>query len=126
MRGSTPRVLVVLAFDEFERAVNALADVRLRSRLQQPGLVAVAAPTRARRYEEHVVGDVLVLVVENILAIGGVLDVAVAVWIGKLGEQLGPALLEALGNVFQEEKAKDEVLVLGGVHAAAQNVSGLE
>ena len=36
--------------------------------------------------------------------------------------QPGVALLEGVGDVFQEDEAEDDVLVLGGVHAAPQHV----
>ena len=33
--------------------------------------------------------------------------------------------LEGVGDVFEEDQAEDDVLVLGGVHVAAQLVGGL-
>jgi hypothetical protein len=35
------------------------------------------------------------------------------------------ALLEGVGNVFEEDEAEDDVLVVGGVHVAAELVGGL-
>jgi hypothetical protein len=37
----------------------------------------------------------------------------------------GVALLEGVGNVFEEDQAEDDVFVVGGVHVAAEFVRGL-
>ncbi len=42
-----------------------------------------------------------------------------------LGLELGVLLLEGVGDVLEEDQAEDDVLVLGGVHAAAQRVGHL-
>jgi len=39
-----------------------------------------------------------------------------------LGLQHFVLRLEGIGDVLQEDQAKDDVLVLGGVHAAAQRI----
>ena len=39
--------------------------------------------------------------------------------------ELGVLLLEGVGDVLEEDQAEDDVLVLGGVHAAAQRVGHL-
>ena len=66
------------------------------------------APAGFRRHPEDVLGDVFVAV------------------LGGLGSPFGQnrrmALLEGVGDVFQKDEAQDDVLVFGGVHAAAQGV----
>ena len=42
-----------------------------------------------------------------------------------LGLELGVLLLEGVGDVLEEDQAEDDVLVLGGVHVAAQGVGRL-
>ena len=42
-----------------------------------------------------------------------------------LGFELRVLLLEGVGDVLEEDQAEDDVLVLGGVHAAAQRVGHL-
>src|SRR2546422_6131014 len=42
-----------------------------------------------------------------------------------LGEELVMLLLEGVGDVLEEEQAEHDVLVLGGVHAAAEGVGHL-
>ena len=69
--------------------------VRLALKLRPPGL---------GRHPEDVLGDVLVPV------LGGVFT--------PFGEHLSVALLEGVGDVLEEDQAEDDVLVLGGVHAA--------
>ena len=72
---------------------------RLGLQLRPPGLW---------RHPEDVLGDVLVPV------LGG--------FFTPFGEHLGVALLEGIGDVLEEDEAEDDVLVLGGVHAAPQGV----
>ena len=43
----------------------------------------------------------------------------------QVGDEGGMALLEGVRDVFEEDEAEDDVLVLGGVHAAAQGVGHL-
>jgi hypothetical protein len=68
-------------------------------------------PTRLRRHPENANGFVLV----------DILRVSALVFFGL---QLLVLLLEGIGDVLQEEQAENDVLVLGGVHAAAQRVGG--
>ena len=42
-----------------------------------------------------------------------------------LGFERGVLLLEGVGDVLEEDQAEDDVLVLGGVHVAAQGVGHL-
>jgi hypothetical protein len=42
-----------------------------------------------------------------------------------LGNEHGVQFLEGVGDVLEEDQAEDDVLVLGGVHAAAQRVGHL-
>ena len=65
-------------------------------------------PTGLRRHPEDVLGGVLVAVLGGILA--------------ELGQDRGMAFLEGVGDVLQEDQAEHDVLVLGGVHRAAQGV----
>jgi hypothetical protein len=78
-----------------ELADGGLARLRLQVR-----------PARLGRHPEDALGAVLV----GVFGIGA---------LRLLGEQRGVALLEGVGDVFQEEQAEADVLVLGGVHAAA-------
>ena len=52
------------------------------------------------------------------------LHVAVAVFLISIafGDELLVALVEAIGEVLQEDEAQHDVLVLGGVEVAAQHV----
>ena len=45
--------------------------------------------------------------------------------VGLLGNKFGVLLLEGIGDVLEEDQAQDDMLVLGGVHAAAQRVGYL-
>jgi hypothetical protein len=42
-----------------------------------------------------------------------------------LGDQPGVLFLEGVGDVLEEDQSEHDVLVLGGVHAAAQRVGHL-
>ena len=55
---------------------------------------------------------------------GGVLVAIFGIGVG-LGFEGGVALLEGVGDVFEEDEAKDDVLVVGSVHVAAELVGGL-
>ena len=66
-------------------------------------------PARLGRHPEDALGAVLV-------RIFGVRALATFTF------QPGVALLEGVGDVFQEDEAEDDVLVFGGVHAAPQRV----
>ena len=65
-------------------------------------------PARLGRHPEDVLGDVLVAVLSGVFA--------------PLREHARAALLEGIGDVLQEDQSEDDVLVLGGVHRAAQGV----
>ena len=93
----------VVALDASHRVVDELADGGLA------GLGLQVRPARLRRHPEDALGAVLV----GILGVGA---------LRLLGNELGVVLLEGVGDVLQEDQAKDDVLVLGGVHAAAQRV----
>ena len=66
-------------------------------------------PTRLGRHPEDALGAVFVRVF-------GICTV------GDLVLQPGVGLLECVGDVLEEDEAEDDVLVLGGVHTAAQGV----
>ena len=55
---------------------------------------------------------------------GGVFVAVLGVGV-RLALEGGVALLEGVGNVFEEDEAEDDVLVVGGVHVAAKLVGGL-
>ena len=74
----------------------------LRLRLQ-PG------PTGLRRHPEDALGAVLV----RVFGVRAVDDLLL---------QLGVGLLEGIGDVLQEDQTENDMLVLGGVHAAPQGV----
>lgn len=42
----------------------------------------------------------------------------------RLGGKLGVLGLEGVGNVFEEDQAKDDVLVFRRVHVVAQRIGG--
>ena len=54
--------------------------------------------------------------------LGGVLVPILGGVLSELGQHGGVALLEGVGDVLQEDQAEHDVLVLGGVHRAAQSV----
>jgi hypothetical protein len=95
----------VIALDGCHRRVHRLTDVRLA------GLCLQARPARLGRHPEDVVRTVFVSVF----------------WVSALvalGFQLRAMRLEGVGDVLQEDQAQRDMLVLGGVHAAAQRVGG--
>ena len=77
--------------------VDELADSGL------PCLGLEMRPARLRRYPEDVFGTVLV----RVLGVGALCPLAF---------KTGVNFLEGVGDVFQEDEAKDDVLVFGGVH----------
>jgi len=96
----------VVALDAGHRVVDELADRGLlRLRLQ-------VRPACLGRHPED--GERTVLV--RVFGIGT---------LRLLGDELGVLLLEGVGDVLQEDQAEDDVLVLGGVHRAAQGVGHL-
>src|SRR5688500_12819654 len=102
--GSTS--FIVVALNAFHRGVDQLADCRLlRLRLQM-------RPARLRRHPEDAVPTIFI----RILGIGSA---------SPLSEQLLVMLLERVGDVLQEQQSKTDVLVLRGIHAAAQRVCHL-
>ena len=72
------------------------------------GLGLQDGPAGVGRHPEDVLGDVLVAV------LGG--------FFTPLVEYDRVAFLESVGDVLEEDEAEDDVLVLGGVHAAAEGV----
>ena len=73
------------------------------------GLGLEVLPPRLGRDPENVLGAVFV----GVLRIGP---------FGTLSLKLGVVLLEGVGDLFEENEAEDHVLVLGGIHRAAQGV----
>jgi len=78
--------------------------------------VAVATgqvgPARLGRHPEDALGAVLV----GILRVGA---------LGLLGQQRSVLLLEGVKDVLQKQQTEADVLIFGGVHAAAQGVGHL-
>ncbi len=70
-----------------------------------------ARPAGFLRNPEDAVGPVFV----RVLRVGSLV---------LLGDELGVLLLEGVGDVFEEDEAEDDVLVLGGVHVVAELVGG--
>ena len=76
------------------------------------GLVGVRlqlGPAGFARHPEDALGAVLV----GVFGISALVDLRLELRVG---------LLEGVGDVFEEDQAQDDVLVLGGVHAAPQRV----
>ena len=71
-------------------------------------LILEITPARFGRHPEDALGGVLVPV------LGGLFTPSV--------QHQRVALLEGVGDVLEEDEAEDDVLVLGGVHAAAEGV----
>jgi hypothetical protein len=69
-------------------------------------------PARLGRYPED--GERAVLI--------GILGIGAA---GLLGDELRVLFLEGVGDVLEEDQTEHHVLILGGVHAAAQGVGSL-
>ena len=92
----------VVALNGGHRLIDGQADGRLL------GLRPQMRPAGLGRHPEDVLGDVLVSVLGGVLA--------------PLGEHGRVALLEGVGDVLQEDQPEDDMLVLGGVHRAAQRV----
>ena len=93
----------VVALDCAHRGVNYLADGGL------PGLGLEVGPSRIDRHPEDVLGAVLIRML----------------WVGSLVNlvlESGVGLLEGVGDVLEKDQSEDDVLVLGGVHAAPERV----
>ncbi len=96
----------VVALDAGHRVIHELADRRLT------GLRLQVRPARLGRHPEDVLGAVFVRVF-------GVRAQCL------FRHERGMLLLEGVGDVFKEEQTEADVLVLGGVHTAAQGISHL-
>jgi hypothetical protein len=96
----------VVPLDAFHRIVHEPSDGGL------PRLRLEVRPARLRRHPEDVLGAVLV----RVLRVGAA---------ALLRDELRVCLLEGVGDVLQEDQAEDDVLVLGGVHAAAEGIGHL-
>ena len=97
----------VVALDGDHGVVHDLADGGLR------GAILQVAPACHRRYPEYILGFVFILIFRV-----GPRVVAFA------RHELGAVFLEAVGDVFQEDEAEDDVLVFCRVHIVAQLVGG--
>ena len=92
----------VVVLDRRHRVIDDLSDGGL------PCLRPQMAPTRFRRHPEDVLGEILVAILGGLRA--------------PFGEHRPMALLERVGDVFQEDQPENDMLVFGGVHRAAQGV----
>ena len=97
----------VVALDGDHGVVNDLADGRLL------GIGLEMRPARVGGHPEDVFGFVFV----------GVFGVCAFV-VALAGEQPGAVFLEGVGDVFQENKAEDNMLVFRRIHVVAQLVGG--
>jgi NAD-dependent oxidoreductase involved in siderophore biosynthesis len=100
--------------------IDPSRDVRLRRGRQQ------RRPARLLRDPEHVLGGVLVAILEHLGDLLRVADVAVAGRVAELGLELAAALLERVRDVLQEQQSEHQVLVLGRLDRPAQLVRRLE
>ncbi len=80
--------------------------------------------TRRNHRDPHVVNETGRYLCRNdqFLALGNILVTVLGGVLAELGQHRGTALLEGVGDVLQEDQAEHDVLVLGGVHGAAQRV----
>ncbi len=93
----------VVAFDGGHGVVHDLPDRGL------PGLRPQVRPARLARDPKDVLGAVLI----RVLGVGAV---------GLLCDKLCVVLLEGIRDVLEEDETEHDMLVFGGVHAAAQGV----
>ena len=109
------RVGVVFGQHAFEGRVVALdGEHGLIDGLADGGLLGVGlevGPAGFFRDPKDVDGAVLV----RVFRVGS---------LGAFGIELGMLLLESVGDVLEEDQAKHDMLVLGGVHVGAERVGG--
>src|SRR5690606_14606168 len=109
------RAGVVLGQHALERLVvfldGAHGIVNQRADLGALGVSLQVRPAAFFGYPENVVGETFVLV------LGG---------FGAFCQQLCMASFEGIGNVLEKDQAQGDVLVVAGLHAAAQFVGGFE
>jgi len=79
-------------------------------------------PARFSRNPEDVLGEIFILVLQHLVAHGGLLDVPFALGVGGLAVKFAASLLEGVGDVLEEDEAQDDVFVFGSVHVIAQLV----
>ena len=105
---------VVLVEDALERFVLALKRghgvVDKRADLGVLGLLLDVVPACFERHPRDILCEVFVLILRV-----GVL----------VGAERGVLLEEGVGDVLEEDQAEDNVLVLGGVHVAAELIADL-
>jgi hypothetical protein len=108
----------VLDFDEGERIVDALADVRLL------GGGAQRFPACGLGHPEHIDLAVVVAIFEFFRDQLGRVEVVIVGRVGKAPRQFGTPRGEGVRDVLDEDQPEDQVLVFGGVHVGAQLVGG--
>ena len=114
---------LVVGHDELHGFIDELADrlgLGAVHRGQALGVLGQVGPAGPFGDPEHAAAGVLVDVVDQL----GDLLLVEPVRL-QLGLDLPAALLEGVRDVLQEHQAQDHVLVLGGIHGAAQLVRGL-
>jgi hypothetical protein len=92
-----------------------------------PGLRFQELPTRLEWYPKNVAGAVLVRVLDQSRNGIGAIPCArreeiLIPGIVHRAAKIGVMLFEGIGDVVEEDEAKDNMLVLGGVHATAQRI----
>jgi hypothetical protein len=81
-------------------------------------------PAGFGREPKDIGGEVFIAVFGGFGALGFVFDEPVAFGVGEAEEELLALFLEGVGDVFEEDEAEADVLVLGGVHVAAHFIGG--
>ena len=108
----------ILALNRAHRVVNDLANLR------RLGFGLDGVPAGFRRQPEDIRGQILVAILGGFGALRFVLDEPFALGIGETEKELFAFFLEGIGNVFQEDEAKRDMLVFRGVHVPAHLVGG--
>ena len=110
----------VLDLDQGQGVVNQLAD------FGAAGAGAQGFPARCFGHPEHVGAGVVVAVFQlggNVL-FGGIAVVVLVLRVTQARLDFGLAGGEGVGDVFEEDQAKHQMLVFGSVHVGAQLVGG--
>jgi len=116
--GKDPLQGRVPVLDGLHGLINVPADIHLLAVLEKDlcllRVVGDPLPPGDGRYEEHPLGGILV----GVLGIGPLVFALAFL-------QPGMEDLKGIGYVLQEYEAKDDVLVLGGIHVLAELIRGL-
>jgi len=96
----------VVALDGNHRVIDNLPDGRLFR------VILEIVPSRSGRHPEDIFGAVLI----------GIFGIC-ACLVGFASYELRAMLFEAVGNIFEEDQAKNNVLVFRRIHVAAELIS---